>query len=1239
MIRKLVLILCLFLAVEASGQVVSIPDPNLRAAIEETLGKASGATITAADMARLTHLDARNANISNLTGLEHATNLTELHLGAEWVEAERTSKTSNSVSNLSPLEGLTNLTRLDLRGNNISDLSPLAGLTNLATLTLSDNRISDLSPLADLTNLTELKLNRNSISNLSPLSRLTNLATLLLQSNSSSNLSPLAGLTNLTRLGLAGNGISDISPLEGLTNLATLGLHGNGISDISPLAGLTNLTKVVLRYNNISDLSVLVTNTGLGNGDTVNVKGNPLNRASIKTHIPALQRRGVTVEFDNVIAEPVDIPDTNLRAKIAEALGKAPNATITTADMANLTELIAQNADITDLTGLEHATNLTWLILGTEYVQEEGRSINSNSVSDLSPLAGLTNLTWLGLDDNNISNISAVAGLTNLTELNLDGNNLSNISPLAGLTNLTWLGLDDNNISNISAVAGLTNLTRLGLDDNNISNISVVVGLTNLTSLLLANNLVSDLSPLVANTGLESGDWVAVWGNPLSDASINTHIPALRNRGVTVDDGTPTHLLKISGTITESHNLLIVEVRHEWRRLEGITVTFTVISGGGTLSLTNTMTDNKGRAESRLTLGAGMNTVHATVEGIAQPVIFSDVPEPAVDMPDPNLRAKIAEILEKPPGAEITESDMVRLTGLFAPNANISDLTGLEHATNLTDLYLGPEYIEAEDRFINSNSVSDISALAGLTNLTWLSLDNNNISDISALAGLTNLIDLELGSNNISDISAVGGLTNLRWLSLDDNNIRDISPLVTNTGVGVEWVAVSANPLNDASINTHIPALESRGVFVWAENLKPSTLEYHLSLPTGISLIHVPLKVTAVNNEAITLASISDLYDALGGAGAVTFLITYDTSTQTWLSYFSTSDTDTAADAALTDVTGIVANMKAEASVVLSGSPLGTNGNGAITLSPGLNLVGLPLRDSRINRVSDLLSLEGSLGNVSVIILAHDGDFKAVGRAGDPGDIPITGGQGFILTAQRQATADISGEGWTNDSTTAAAPVARMGIKVGNITPVLALSGAIVDESTRVNRASFRVVVKNLSNRVATSHSAAAAVDDAGGYRLTIVDIESARAAQVGNVLEISAQSPNPFVRVNPLRHTVTTEDVKRGLIWLPELVAYEIPAETELLHNYPNPFNPETWIPYHLALDADVRLTIYDAKGVAVRQLDLGYQPAGYYTDRNRAAYWDGRNDVGEQVSSGVYFYHLKTGDYSQTRKMLILK
>ena len=119
---------------------------------------------------------------------------------------------------------------------------------------------------------------------------------------------------------------------------------------------------------------------------------------------------------------------------------------------------------------------------------------------------------------------------------------------------------------------------------------------------------------------------------------------------------------------------------------------------------------------------------------------------------------------------------------------------------------------------------------------------------------------------------------------------------------------------------------------------------------------------------------------------------------------------------------------------------------------------------------------------------------------------------------------------------------------------------------------------------------------------------------------------------------------VRKGIRVLEQLLAAlteapAIPKETILLPNYPNPFNPETWIPYRLAEDANVMLTIYDSNGRLVRSFDVGHRTAGLYERRDKAIYWDGKNETGEQVASGVYFYHLTTGQYSATKRMVILK
>ena len=298
--------------------IVAIPDANLRAVIEDSLGKASGAPITQEEMVSLTRLEAPNSNISDLAGLEFATDLTYLRLynnlisdiaplsgltSLEWLHLG-----SNSITDVSPLSSLTNLKTLYLYATLISDISALSSLTNLEFLDLLgsrivvDNRISDISALSSLTNLKWLRISRyDDITDFSALSSLTNLTELFLSEVSITDVSPLSSLTNLSSLDLSNNSITDVSPLSSLTNLSSLDLSNNSITDVSPLSSLTNLKWLRLFNNNITDLAPLVANRGLGADDEMHVRGNPLNATSINVHVPALQAKGVSVSFDETI--------------------------------------------------------------------------------------------------------------------------------------------------------------------------------------------------------------------------------------------------------------------------------------------------------------------------------------------------------------------------------------------------------------------------------------------------------------------------------------------------------------------------------------------------------------------------------------------------------------------------------------------------------------------------------------------------------------------------------------------------------------------------------------------------------------------------------------------------------------------------------------------------------------------------------------------------------------------------
>ena len=564
---------------EVPSPVVAIPDANLRAAIQAALDKAGGAPITQAEMATLNSLEANDADIGDLTGLESAANLTYLSLN------------DNDITDISPLASLSKLTRLWLSNNSIEDISSLSKLANLTELWLWNNQIEDISALSGLTNLRRLSLGRNNITDISALAGLTNLNTLILRSNRISDLTPLAANTGLraggtvdvtdnplnatsysthipalqargigvsvdvlvtipdaglraaieatlgkatgvsitqpdmaTLFSLKANtrGISDLTGLEYATALTRLNLASNNITDISALAGLTSLTNLILSTNNIFDLASLVANTGLGRGATVDVADNPLNDASQRTHIPALRARGVSVTY--VPSPIVAIPDANLRSAIEAALGKTSGAPITAAEVRTLTAwLDLQGLDIDNLTGLEFAINVKALWLNN----------NRTGFTDLSVLSGLTNLVSLGLNGNRITDVSALSGLANLENLSLSSNDLTDVSALSSLTKLRFLTLGDNDLTDVSALSGLTNLWTLWLNGNRIADISTLADLTNLETLWLDGNNLMNISALSGLTKLKSLD---LNGNRITDVSVLSGFANLNELGLGVTD-------------------------------------------------------------------------------------------------------------------------------------------------------------------------------------------------------------------------------------------------------------------------------------------------------------------------------------------------------------------------------------------------------------------------------------------------------------------------------------------------------------------------------------------------------------------------------------------------------------------------------------------------------------------------------------------------------------------------------
>ena len=411
-----------------------MPDPALRAAVRGEIGILPDVTLMKEQLRHLQHLNANHKGIRNITGLELATNLRELHLGR------------NPITDLRPLANLTQLEILHLWSLTPDtpglDLRPLTGLINLEELSLGRNRISDIRPLANLKKLRTLNLSHNDISDLRPLVELTQLQTLWIKENPVTNftLLPELNLTDLKydavpdpeaptqssrtwmsdpalRAAIRGElGLLPGAPLtkEKMLRLEYLYAEGKGIRNITDLVFAANLKELHLNKNPITDLRPLVNLTNL---------------------------------------EILHIQDL------------AP----TTA-----------NLDIRPLADLISLKTLT---------------LQRNGISDISPLARLTQLRTLGIEGNPITDLSPLFKL-DIRELDLSNSPLTDLRQLVNLTSLEYLCLERSQISDISPLAELKRLRILDIRYNAIENIQPLAELVTLRRLWIQGNPISDFSPL-----------------------------------------------------------------------------------------------------------------------------------------------------------------------------------------------------------------------------------------------------------------------------------------------------------------------------------------------------------------------------------------------------------------------------------------------------------------------------------------------------------------------------------------------------------------------------------------------------------------------------------------------------------------------------------------------------------------------------------------------------------------------
>jgi len=324
---------------------------------------------------------------------------------------------------------------------------------------------------------------------------------------------------------------------------------------------------------------------------------------------------------------------------------------------------------------------------------------------------------------------------------------------------------------------------------------------------------------------------------------------------------------------------------------------------------------------------------------------------------------------------------------------------------------------------------------------------------------------------------------------------------------------------------------------------------------------------------------------------------------------------------------------KAEIDVVLRSQ---CDGIFAVNYYEGVNMIAVPLDPGDTWRMSDLLEHIGPEATMIIWYDKSDEKFKTFMpsfREDSPNNTAVKGGEGYILVMTDSKKVTYKGEAWQR-----VIPSPTVVLSAGNdlTTPIFAVTGMIKGEyGSYLN--DIQVTVRNLNTgQQATDVTGQNA--ESGRYVVTLADFTRGIAAEVDDTFLITVSASQRGFTNQSVKLKITSDDIQSANVAF-DFTVEPLPSKTVLLQNYPNPFNPETWLPYKLAQDSDVTIQIYHQNGQLIRILNLASKNAGIYMTKEKAAYWDGRDSLGEKVASGVYFYTLQAGAFSATRKMVILK
>ena len=807
-------------------------------------------------------------------------------------------------------------------------------------------------------------------------------------------------------------------------------------------------------------------------------------------------------------------------------------------------------------------------------------------------------LTRIDADERGISDLTGLEHATRLERIEFRRNSISDLSPLAGLVRLNNIKLRDNRITDVSPLADLTNVDWLGLEENSITDLSPLEDLIKLNGIGISGNPVSDISPLASLISLEG---VAAWSTPISDFSPLSRLPRLR-----------------------------------WIEF------------------------GNDRSVSTIPVLKGLKALR-------------------------RLELRGTSISDLSPLTELTQLQWLELI-----DNNISDVSPLAQLKDLETLNL------------DANIISDASSLVKLTDLEVLYLENNVISDVSTLALFKNLDRLDLRNNAISDFSPLDALPEKTFVRMEGNpGFPSGGPKITGPWLwaivpgtrledNVDFLAIATD---DAATELKVAtngAKEGKAV----GNSKWTL--HRLSASGGDNVNRMTAALGWGSREEIYNHIVygSVVLDSPAEQQTM-MLVGSDDAVKVWLNG-ELVHTAFVARGAGDYQDFFPVTLKQGKNVLLVA--LDNHGHGGFSgffgfapdaryevFQSGINFTFFT--DVTQVGVGDTFSVQLNTENVNDLagwqtdivynravlraLSVNEGDFLKEGGGRtffEDGTINNTTGKITGLQAVQLSKGDMDRQGTLLSVRFTAIANGESRLTVDNFqagsrrgekilaTPseltVVVGGDARAVPAWDVNRDGNTnildmVLIARYFNKPAASNPQA---DVNGDGFVNILDLiivaqhlgESSATAAPSNVaIDVSELDP-ATIQAWIARAQVEDDGsiaFRQGIENLERLLASLIPEETALLHNYPNPFNPETWIPYQLAESSEVTVHIYAASGILVRTLTLGHQPAGIYQSRSRAVYWDGRNGIGEPVASGIYFYTLTAGNFTATRKMLIRK